>query len=84
MALTGIIDSPMFEDLVKKSFYRILMLNLRNYLQSPSNQLVPIFSNKMKQVDQMKAMQYEEMAWVNYLNFDMGGNEFVPLSTFVQ
>jgi hypothetical protein len=32
----------------------------------------------------MKALQYEEIGWINYLNFDMSGNDFVPLSTFVQ
>lgn len=60
----------MFDDLVKKAFARILVLNLKNHLNDPSNSIVRIFNTPLQKQDMMKAKKYEELDFMNFLNLD--------------
>lgn len=37
----------MFDELVKKAFYRILMMNLKDYLDKPNSSLVSIYKSPL-------------------------------------
>ena len=71
VSMSGIIENPMFDELVKKSFSRIIMMLLRNYFERERGKhLVSIYKSPLSESDMRAAKNTEDKQWLLYLNFD--------------
>lgn len=71
-SLTGIIENPEFESMVKKAFYRIAYMQLRNLFgANPNHRLFEIFDSPISDKEKKQADRFScERTWLNHLGFD--------------
>jgi hypothetical protein len=78
-----VIENPMFEDLVKRAFSRIMLLSLRNYFERFGGKtLVQISKSQLPEKDMKTAMSFEDKQWLLYLNFNHHEIPFVGMNQF--
>jgi hypothetical protein len=80
-SLTGIIENPEFESMVKKAFYRIAFMQLRGMFRShPTHRLFQIFNSPISDRERRAADSHLcEKQWLNFLDYDFYNHEFSKL-----
>ena len=69
--MSGVIENPEFEQLVKKAYARIVMLKLCEHFQNkPEARLLPIYSSELSAQELRTSQPYHDRAWATHLQFD--------------
>ena len=69
--MSGVIENPEFEQLVKKAYARIVMMKLSEHFQNKSQaRLLPIYNSELSAQELQASQPYHDRAWAAHLQFD--------------
>ena len=75
--MSGIIENPEFEKLVKGAFTRILFLKLKHlYNHRPQQKLLHIYTSDLTKEERQAAERFKERDWLAFIKFDHQGIKF--------